>query len=45
MKAHAEALYSKWDKGLHPDDSGTIPFTSTMLTRWEEIILLTFTKT
>lgn len=28
MKAYAEALYSKWDKGLHPDDSGTIPFTS-----------------
>ncbi|HEY8365291.1 MAG TPA: manganese catalase family protein [Haloplasmataceae bacterium] len=29
MKAFAEALYSKWDKGIHPDDSGTIAFSAT----------------
>lgn len=26
--ATAAALYAKWDKGIHPDDSGTVPFTS-----------------
>lgn len=31
MKATAVALYSKWDKGIHPDDSGTVPFTSSYI--------------
>lgn len=26
--ATAAAIYSKWDKGIHPDDSASIPFTS-----------------
>lgn len=31
MNAFAEALYSKWDKGIHPDDSATIAFSSTYI--------------
>ncbi|NLG81465.1 MAG: manganese catalase family protein [Bacilli bacterium] len=31
MKSFAEALYSKWDKGIHPDDSGTIAFSATYI--------------